>query len=233
MYEPRSRRERTPSKKIIPMDEATYIERYLTSWIPHTLTFLSRCVCFFVLQFFPKTHFREKLQAPRTVHAPHTPATCLPNARQPQRLQRSQSAPRVAGTVRPQNVASVSGPNLVLVDANGVPTPACDGSMVPGRKKKCFRCAKGHHACERVVDPEHLPSLASKRQESIYGTPAKTGPTDPLTRQHCRQGRHSTGSSNNTSSTFHLIDVGWRRLAALDATSASLHYFRVSSHAIP
>lgn len=97
------------------MDEATYIERYLTSWIPHTLTFLSRCVCFFVLQFSSK----------------------------------------------------------VLVDANGMPTPACDGIMVPGRKKKCFRCAKGRHACERVVDPEHLPSLASKRQESIYGTLAK------------------------------------------------------------
>lgn len=51
--------------------------------------------------------------------------------------------------------------------------PACDGIMVPGRKKKCFRCAKGHHACERVVDPEHLPSLASKRKESISGTLAK------------------------------------------------------------
>lgn len=54
MYEPRSRRERTASKKKIAMDEATYIERYLTSWIPHTLTFLSRCVCFFVLQFSSK-----------------------------------------------------------------------------------------------------------------------------------------------------------------------------------
>lgn len=66
MYEPRSRRERTPSKKKIPMDEATYIERYLTSWIPHTLTFLSRCVSFFVLQFFPKPHFKKncKLRAP-------------------------------------------------------------------------------------------------------------------------------------------------------------------------
>lgn len=71
--------------------------------------------------------------------------------------------------------------NLVLVDANGVPTPACDGIMVPGRKKKCFRCAKGRHACERVVDPEHLPSLASKRQEPTFERqPTKTGPTDPL-----------------------------------------------------
>lgn len=116
MYEPRSRRERTPSKKKRwtkkDMDEATYIERYLTSWIPHTLTFLSRSVCFFVLQFFPKTHFREKLQAPRTVHAPHTPATCLPNARQPQRL------------------------NLVLVDANGVPDSCLRWHYSPGPQEE-------------------------------------------------------------------------------------------------
>lgn len=126
------------------MDEATYIERYLTSWIPHTLTFLSRSVCFFVLQFFPKTHFQEKLQALRTVHAPHTPATCLPNARQPQRLQRSQSAPRVAGAVRPQNVASVSGPNLVLVDANGVPDSCLRWHYSPGPQEgSAFGVRKG------------------------------------------------------------------------------------------
>lgn len=71
MYEPRSWRERTASKKKIPMDEATYIERYLTSWIPHTLTFLSRCVCFFVLQFFPKTHFKTSASPSHPLHTPH------------------------------------------------------------------------------------------------------------------------------------------------------------------
>lgn len=150
MYEPKSRRERTPSKKKRwtkkNMDEATYIERYLTSWIPHTLTFLSRCVCFFVLQFFPKAHFQEKLQALRTIFVPHTPAQCLQSARQPQRLQRSlrQSAPRVAGAARPQNLASVSGANLVLVDANGVPDSCLRWHYGPGPQEEVLS------VCERA-----------------------------------------------------------------------------------
>lgn len=115
MYEPRSRRERTRSKKKRwtkkNMDEATYIERYLTSWIPHTLTFLSRCVCFLRSSVLPQNPFPRKTASsshrPRTSYARDMPPKRTPAAKAPEKPERA--SPRVAGAVRPQNVASLSG----------------------------------------------------------------------------------------------------------------------------
>lgn len=119
MYEPRSRRERTPSKKKRwtkkNMDDATYIERYLTSWIPHTLTFLSRCVCFIRSSVLPQNPFSRKTASsshrPRTSYARDMPPKRTPAAKAPEKPERASrrgrgTAPECSICLRCQSGAS-------------------------------------------------------------------------------------------------------------------------------
>lgn len=119
MYEPRSRRERTPSKKKIwtkkDMDEATYIEWYLTSWIPHTVTFLSRCVCFLRSSVLPQSPFSRKTASSahpfRTSYARDMPPKRTPAAKAPEKPERASrrgrgAAPECGICLRCQSGAS-------------------------------------------------------------------------------------------------------------------------------